>query len=297
MARSTLASGVVRPQTGHLPNSWCTRSGVSPDARNVPKGTTMSDVRRPIIRTSVSSNNKPCSSGSNPFPKSLPSLYEFTLPWILTRIPLASRILEIGCGPGDLISTVFAAKHPTGLVAIDIDDECVRATSRLLSSSIATIIRYDAESPRIVEDLGTFDVVLCRNTFHHFHRKDDFLIRVREELLRPGGRFLLIDLDAEGNFGFGGAAILITVLRTLLQGRAHEAAHVLFDTRFFLRKAIRAHRRQDRERLSGQGWYHYAEVVAQLHLIFPAGRIERLGSLFGLGGCYAFEFAKPGTAR
>ena len=103
----------------------------------------------------------------NPFPIGFARLYDFTLPFILSRIPRGSRILEVGIGNGDLALEICVRCEPIELVGIDIEPRCAFTASEKLEGYRGAILVKDAESSDLFETLGRFDIIVCRITFHH----------------------------------------------------------------------------------------------------------------------------------
>ena len=106
------------------------------------------------------------------------------------------RVLDIGCGPGDV--TILAAElvGPTGrVVGIDSNREIIR-TARQRRSELAfsnvEFIHTDAETfDRYVD----FDAVVCRYVLIHQTDPARFL-RAMTQLVRPGGVVAVHEMDA-----------------------------------------------------------------------------------------------------
>lgn len=228
-----------------------------------------------------------------PFSKEFFRLYDFTLPWLLERIPPSARVLVVGCGNGYLANILISRSSISELVAFDIDPIAVTAATTLLSPQRATILNADAESPNLHKILGTFDVVVVRNTFHHFKRKLDFLLMVRDELLRSGGNLLLLDLDSYANFFAYGLGVYFTLFRALPYIGLRSAIKILKETNFFQKKNIRIHRRMNKDQLKRQGWYKICDIREKTNKVLDSAHISRIGDIFGLGGCYTIHFVSP----
>lgn len=108
------------------------------------------------------------------------------------------RVLEVGCGEGDL--SVRLARHADTLVGVDICDAAVeRAAARVPS---ATFVRRTL--PREIPD-GTFDLVVCTDVLYYW---EPVTLRVGTaallDRLRPGG--MLLAYHYRGHFGQAGSA-------------------------------------------------------------------------------------------
>ena len=102
-----------------------------------------------------------------------------------------------------------------------------------------------------------------------------------------------MDLDGRANFGCFGLGIVATALRAVASIGLLAVAKILVDTRCFLLKEIRKHRVHDANQLRAQGWFWYCDVKRGIAEVLPDAKVTRLGSLFGLGGCYAVEYSAP----
>ena len=101
--------------------------------------------------------------------------------------PDARRILEVGCGDGELAARL--AGDGFEIVAIDADENCVTAANaRGLDARLA---EWPADAG------GTFDAVLFTRSLHHVHALDGG-VEAALAALRPGGRVIVEDFHAEG---------------------------------------------------------------------------------------------------
>ena len=226
---------------------------------------------------------------SYPFPERLSELYSFTEKFIYSLLGKNITILDIGCGDG-LLDKRIVDHADVKITAIDNDRNILEIAKKRNNSSRISYREFDGESNDL-PSLGLFDLVLLRNTFHHFQRKEMFLTSVKY-LLKPGGRLLIIDLDKEANFSFYGLPIplCITFCLSLIHNGLIRTLKIALDTQLFLRKDFRLHRRVDKELLKKTRWYSYKEIRMNFVHVFPNIRIGRIGSLWGLGGCYYVIF-------
>jgi SAM-dependent methyltransferase len=96
------------------------------------------------------------------------------------------RILEVGCGTGELAACL--SRDGYGVVAIDIDPEAVAATHRLGVDSRV------AKWPDFSD--GCFDAVLFTRSLHHIHPLDR-AVQHAADTLREGGRIIIEDFAHE----------------------------------------------------------------------------------------------------
>jgi SAM-dependent methyltransferase len=120
-------------------------------------------------------------------PDPLPSL-GYTLAFVNDALPAtAQRILEVGCGTGELA----AALKAQGLlvVAIDADPDCVAAARKA---------GVDARTSEWPTQIGTsFDAVLFTRSLHHIRPLGE-AVESACEALTPGGKIIVEDFRAEG---------------------------------------------------------------------------------------------------
>ena len=96
------------------------------------------------------------------------------------------RILEVGCGTGELAARLLKDGHT--VVAIDSDPESVTAARNLgVDAHVATWPDFDE---------GRFDAVLFTRSLHHIHPLDHS-VRHAAASLRDGGRIIVEDFAYE----------------------------------------------------------------------------------------------------
>jgi ubiquinone/menaquinone biosynthesis C-methylase UbiE len=101
------------------------------------------------------------------------------------------RLLDIATGGGN-VARVFSP-HVGEIVASDLTPRmlaAVEASFAKLGLTNVTIAEADAE--QLPFEDGSFDIVTCRIAPHHFPHPDRFVLETAR-VLRPGGRFLLVD--------------------------------------------------------------------------------------------------------
>ncbi len=116
------------------------------------------------------------------------------------------RVLEIGCGTGSLLLMVKRAQPGAEVVGLDPDPGALEIARRKAARAGLAIRLDPGFSERLPYADGSFDHVLSSLMFHHLSltAKEQTLREVRR-VLRPGGRFHLVDLD--GTPGGGHASL------------------------------------------------------------------------------------------
>lgn len=109
----------------------------------------------------------------------------------LRRLPLAaaSRVLDVGCGTGELLRRVRANVPDAVLAGLDPVPEMLDVARDKLSGRADLRVGY---ADRLPWNAGTFDVVVSCNMFHYISEP---LTALREmaRVLRPTGALVLTD--------------------------------------------------------------------------------------------------------
>ena len=120
------------------------------------------------------------------------------------------RILDIGCGPADILATLPPDVDYTGF---DMEPRYIRAASQRYGDRGRFMVR--AVSPDATDDLGTFDLVMAIGVLHHLtDAQADIIFASAARILKPGGRLITYD----GAF-VPGQSIMARVLLKMDRGR------------------------------------------------------------------------------
>jgi ubiquinone/menaquinone biosynthesis C-methylase UbiE len=110
------------------------------------------------------------------------------------------RVLEIGCGTGTL-STLIKRLHPgTEVVGLDPDPKAL-VRARRKAQRAGVFVRFDQGfGDQLPYPEASFDRVLSSFVFHHVpaNEKGPMLREVRR-VLKPGGRFHMLDFEGPGD--------------------------------------------------------------------------------------------------
>lgn len=106
--------------------------------------------------------------------------------------PDARRILDLGCGVGQLAQEIALARPQADIVACDPTPEMI---ARAIADHGAPNIRYVPGDVSSVLGLSPFDVVLCTNVLPYVPDKLA-CIRAIHAMLRPGGDALILHANA-----------------------------------------------------------------------------------------------------
>lgn len=113
----------------------------------------------------------------------------------------SARVLDYGAGTG--LVSLQLSRHASEVVAVDSSREMLRGLeSKLAASGIPNVKTCAADFEREPASLGMFDLVVSSMTLHHVRAPGPLLGRF-QQILRPGGRLALADLDPEEGFFHG----------------------------------------------------------------------------------------------
>ena len=96
------------------------------------------------------------------------------------------KILDIGCGFGDLLKFFRNSGHNSELVGIDISDGMIEE-ARLDNSNIKFSVA-DAENMDFNDN--SFDIVICKHALYHFNDIDKVINEVFR-ILKDNGKFII----------------------------------------------------------------------------------------------------------
>jgi SAM-dependent methyltransferase len=107
----------------------------------------------------------------------------------ILKIRPGQRVLDIGCGPADILRHLPADVDYCGF---DTDARYIEAARLRYGNSGSFFVR--AVSPGAMDDLGTFDVVMSVGVLHHLNDHEAHIVLASAaKVLRPMGRLVTID--------------------------------------------------------------------------------------------------------
>ncbi len=113
---------------------------------------------------------------------------------IVSEIPIAQgRLLDVGCGPGNLDRLLAAARPALSVVGVDESEEMIRRAQARKRPSNLEFRRGTAEGLGSREE---FDFALSVLSFHHWEEPEAGLEAVHRAL-KPGGRFWIYEGNPE----------------------------------------------------------------------------------------------------
>lgn len=110
------------------------------------------------------------------------------------------KILDLGCGPGNLIVELKKRSPETEIAGLDIDPEILKIAGKKMKGGNLKVRLIKASAAEIPLQ-EKFDAVTSTMMFHHLSTEDKkkALARIRA-ILNPGGKFYLLDFGPARNF-------------------------------------------------------------------------------------------------
>ena len=106
----------------------------------------------------------------------------------LSHIPFQSA-LDLGCGTGEMLKLILQKDPFKELYGIDISEEMLAVAKSKLPEQVQL---FQGDSEMLPFSDGSFDVVYCNDSFHHYPSPQNVLREVHR-VMKPGGTFLMGD--------------------------------------------------------------------------------------------------------
>ena len=141
--------------------------------------------------------------------------------WQTARGPRPYRLLDVGCGTGTLVSLL--ARDPQAELLVGLDyaaamvQRCAQKFAHLEQPATPRALRADAEMLPFAD--GSFDVVACCHSFHHYPHQAE-VVRGFRRVLRPGGLLVLIDGFRDNVIGW----VVFDVAVATVERHVHHAS-------------------------------------------------------------------------
>ena len=115
---------------------------------------------------------------------------------VATRARTGDLVLELGCGPGDVLAAVAASHPELRFLGVDVDARMVEhAQSRHAASNVEFRVQDLSEEHAGVRPR----VVIAIDVLHHIHRFDELVANVAEALL-PDGLWTAIEPNSRNPY-------------------------------------------------------------------------------------------------
>lgn len=124
---------------------------------------------------------------------------------VISRVQPGDRVLDLGCGTGDLALEALGKSGPTGFVAaMDFSAEMLAIAKRRLigmnyNGAGAKILFVERSAEDLPLPTDPFDIIISGFVLRNLHACLDAALRGMYASLRPGGRLCLLDFVDPGN--------------------------------------------------------------------------------------------------
>jgi ubiquinone/menaquinone biosynthesis C-methylase UbiE len=129
------------------------------------------------------------------------------------------RVLDVGCGTGLFASRIRQALPGSQVVGVDLVPGMLAKGSERWKRMAGEVFPVQADSERLPFGWGTFDVVTCANSFHHYPNQGRAVEEMRR-VLKPGGRLILVDGYRDRPYGW----LIYDVCVAGIEGAVHHAS-------------------------------------------------------------------------
>lgn len=104
------------------------------------------------------------------------------------------RILDVGCGTGELVAAVLARLPGASVTGIDPDEHALRLARRKLDGRALDARLLPGRAESLPFDDGSFDLVVSSLMLHHLGSATKLeALREWRRVIAPGGALLLVD--------------------------------------------------------------------------------------------------------
>jgi ubiquinone/menaquinone biosynthesis C-methylase UbiE len=129
------------------------------------------------------------------------------------------RVLDVGCGTGQFGERILQALPNARVFGIDLVAEMLLGGAERWASHPNTLCPVQGDSEHLPFASGTFDVVTCANSFHHYPDQARAVSEMHR-VLRPGGRLMLIDGYRDAPWGW----FIYDVCVETVEGNVHHCS-------------------------------------------------------------------------
>lgn len=129
------------------------------------------------------------------------------------------KILDIGCGTGQFPEVLFHELPNAQVWALDLVRGMLEGGTDRWNTYQQRIVPVQGDSEKLPFADGTFDILTCANSFHHYPNQAD-AIREMARVLKPGGVLMLIDGYRDRPWGW----FIYDFCVASIEGNVHHAS-------------------------------------------------------------------------
>jgi ubiquinone/menaquinone biosynthesis C-methylase UbiE len=129
------------------------------------------------------------------------------------------KILDVGCGTGVLAARIRESLPQATVWGVDLVRGMLDKGKDRWQHHREHVAPVQGDSERLPFASGSFDVITCANSFHHYPHQDRAVIEMHR-VLRPGGHLLMIDGFRDRPWGW----LIYDVCVAGVEGAVHHAS-------------------------------------------------------------------------
>lgn len=129
------------------------------------------------------------------------------------------RVLDVGCGTGVFAGRIRQAVPSARVWGVDLVSDMLAKGRERWAHHRGGVQAVQGDSERLPFAGGSFDVVTCANSFHHYPHQDR-AVGEMFRVLRPGGRLILVDGYRDAPWGW----FIYDVCVAGVEGAVHHAS-------------------------------------------------------------------------
>ncbi len=133
------------------------------------------------------------------------------------------EILDVGCGTGVFAARIHQRLPQARVWGLDLVAGMLNKGAERWRRHAGGIVPVQGDSERLPFASGSFDVVTCAHSFHHYPHQDRAVAEMFR-VLKPGGRLLLVDGHRDWLWGW----FIYDVCVAHLEGGVHHASKARF---------------------------------------------------------------------
>ncbi len=130
-----------------------------------------------------------------------------------------ARVLDVGCGTGVFATRLRGALPRVEVYGVDLVSEMLEKGHARWRQHAGHVMPVQGDSERLPFPGGSFDIVTCSNSFHHYPRQDRAVLEMRR-VLRPGGRLMIVNGYRDSLWGW----FIFDVCVAAIEGDVHHAS-------------------------------------------------------------------------
>jgi ubiquinone/menaquinone biosynthesis C-methylase UbiE len=129
------------------------------------------------------------------------------------------KVLDAGCGTGQFGEKILKALPNAQVFGMDLVAAMLQGGANRWASHRDTLMPVQGDSEHLPFADGSFDVVTCANSFHHYPDQQRAVTEMHR-VLKPGGRLMLVDGYRDAPWGW----FIYDVCVETVEGNVHHCS-------------------------------------------------------------------------